>query len=501
MGTPEAAITFYSFLNPVTLWWLFASTFLGIVIGALPGLTATMGVSLLVSLTLGLGTVNSMVVLIGVFLGGIYGGSRSAILLNVPGTPSSAATAIEGFPLALKGEGTYAGVVVTTCSTLGGVVGMLILWLATPWVAKMALAIGYWEYFWLGMFGIVISGSLVSDKWYKGLISGMAGLFISAIGIDGIYGISRFDFDSTTLKSGISLVPAMIGLFGLTEAFTALSEPESHLVQGERRMTPRHLFGTFLDSFVLLFRHFRLFLQSSVIGTLIGALPGTGSDIAAWVAYDAAKRTSKRKELFGKGSWEGIIGAETSNNACTSGVFIPVITLGVAGDAVSAIIMGGLQLHGYRPGPTFLMENPGFLPFLCAVLLAVNLAMLIQGVLLTPIIGKVLQLPVGVIMPMVVLMSVVGSYAVNIRAFDIGVMVFFGFMGFVMKKLKIPAAPMALGIILGSLVELNFRRGLMAGKYSILPFFTRPVSTALFLLLAVFIVWPIIRNARRAGES
>ncbi len=364
----------------------------------------------------------------------------------------------------------------------------------------MALAIGYWEYFWLGMFGIVISGSMVSDKWYKGLISGMTGLFIATIGIDGIYGMPRFDFGSTTLKSGISLVPAMIGLFGLTEAFSAISDPDSHLVQSSRRLTPRYLLGGIGDGFVMLYRNFRLFTQSSVIGTLIGALPGTGSDIAAWVAYDAAKRTSRKKELFGKGSWEGLIASETSNNACTSGVFIPVITLGVAGDAVAAIIRGGLQLHGYRPGPTFLVENPGFLGFLCMVLLLVNLAMLFQGVLLTPIIGKVLQLPVGVIMPMVVIMSVVGSYAVNIRAFDIGVMVLFGFLGFAMKKLKLPAAPMALGIILGSLVELNFRRGLMAGKYSVAPFFTRPVSLTLFCLLVVFIVFPGVRGGQETTD-
>ena len=499
MNAPQLDIA--SLLNPESLLLLAFATFCGIVIGSLPGLTATMGVSLLVSTTLGLGPANAMVVMCGVFLGGIYGGSRSAILLNVPGTPSSAATALEGFPLTRQGRGIEAGVMVTTASSLGGIVGLVFLMLLAPQIAKAALAIGYWEFFWLGMFGVVICGSMSAERPYKGLISGMLGLFMSCVGLDGIYGGTRFTFGISGLRAGISLVPAMVGLFGLSEAISSLTDPESHTIEKLQKMTVKDLVGYVGESFVMVKNNFRVFITSAVLGTFIGAVPGTGEDVASWVAYDTAHRSSKHKELFGHGSWEGLIASETSNNACTSGVFIPMLTLGVAGDAVSAIMLGGLQLHGYQTGPSFMSDNPGFLYFLGATLLLVNLVMLLEGVVLTPIIGKVLQIRIGIIMPVVVVLSVIGAYAANIRSFDIAVMVVFGFIGFLLKKLHISAAPMALGIILGSLVELNLRRGLMAGQYSMAPFFTRPVAAVLALLLLFFVVWPIIRGRRKEKEA
>ncbi|MGI6687976.1 MAG: tripartite tricarboxylate transporter permease [Christensenellales bacterium] len=489
-------LTVADLLQLETLIYLILSVLAGIIIGALPGLTATMGVSLLVSTTVGLGSANAIVVMCGVFLGGIYGGSRSAILLNVPGTPSSAATALDGFPLAKKGEGIKAGIVATTFSALGGLVGCAFLLIFAPQISKVALKIGYWEYFWLGMFGVVIAGGMQADKPYKGLLSGILGLVVACIGIDGIYGVHRFTFGTRTLKAGISLVPAMIGLFGLSEVFTSLSDPESHMIREKDKTGLRTLWGVVKESFVMLKKHLRLFIQSSVIGTFIGAVPGTGEDIASWVSYDTARHTSKEKELFGKGSWEGLIASETANNACTGGVFIPMLTLGVAGDAVSAIIMGAMQLHGYRTGPNFMVENPGFFLFLAITLVLINIVMFFQGVVMTPIIGKVLQIRMGIIMPIVTVLCVIGSYAVNTRTFDISVMVVFGFLGFLFKKLRIPTAPMALGIILGELVELNLRRGLMAGEYSIAPFFTRPVAAVFFVLFLTFIILPIVRNAR-----
>lgn len=490
-----------SLLNLESLLLLAFSTLAGIVVGALPGLTATMGVSLLVSTTLGLGPANALVVMVGVFLGGIYGGSRSAILLNVPGTPSSAATALEGFPLTKRGEGVRAGVMVTTASAAGGVIGLCILMLLAHPISKAAMLIGYWEFFWLGMFGIVICGSMSAERPYKGLISGMAGLFISCIGIDGIYGGTRFTLGISGLKAGISLVPAMVGLFGLSEAITSLTDPESHLIENIKNTTVGDLVGYVKESFVMLKNNFKLFVASSVIGTLIGAVPGAGEDIASWVAYDTVRRRSKHKEQFGHGSWEGIIASETANNACTSGVFIPMLTLGVAGDAVSAILLGGLQLHGYQTGPSFMSDNPHFIYFLGALLLLVNIMVLVEGIIMTPIIGKVLEIHVGVIMPVVVVLSVIGAYAANVRSFDIAVMVVFGFVGFLFKKLHISPAPMALGIILGSLVELNYRRGLMAGKYNVALFVTRPVAAVLALLLVFFVVWPIVRERIQAKEN
>ncbi len=471
--------------SATALFYIVFGTFLGIIVGALPGLTATMAVALLVSLTYGLSPVNAIVVLVSVYLGGIYGGSRAAILLNVPGTPSSAATALDGFPLTRRGEGAKAGIIVTTFSALGGILGLIILILASPFLANFALKFGVWEYFWMAIFGIFMSSNLTSSRIYKGLIAGFMGMLISCVGLDPIHGFGRYTFGQTSLMGGISLVPAMIGLFGLAEAFEAIRNPLSHSREdSEQEQVP--LFQLFVSSLKMLFKKPILFLRSGIVGTLIGALPGVGPDIASWVSYDLAKRSSKEKDKFGQGSYEGVIASETANNAATSGVFIPLLTLGIPGCAVSAVILGGIQLHGFRPGPTFFFENLSFIYFIVGVLFLTNIIMLIEGTFLTKIISKVLKVNVGIIMPVVIVLSVIGAYAVNLRNFNVGVMLVFGFLGIIMRQLKIPAAPMALGIILGPMADLSFRRGLLAKSYSVLPFFTRPIS--LVLILTIFMV-------------
>lgn len=486
-------INLASLLNIRTILLLVVGVFGGIVVGALPGLTATMAVSILVSVTYGMKGADAIVILVAVFLGGIYGGSRSAILLNVPGTPSSAATALDGFPLAKKGLGARTGIVVTTFSALGGLVGLIILALLTSFIAKFALKFGFWEYFWLGMMGVLISASITagdSSKKYKGMITGFLGMLIALVGLDSIHGFPRLTFGIRQLNGGINLVPAMIGLFGLAEALDSIKDPESHRIENSKnKETIPQLWK---ESFLDVKRYPKTFLTSSLIGTFIGALPGVGPDIASWVAYGSAKRGSKHPEEFGKGSMEGIIASETANNAATSGVFIPLLTLGIPGDAVSAIILGGIQMHGYMPGPTFFFENPDFVYFLAFIILLVNVVMFFEGSFLTNIIAKVLKAPVGVIMPLVIVLCVLGSYMINLRTFDIVLMLIFGLVGLIMRKVKLPAAPMALGIILGTLVDQNFRRGLMASRYSFSQFFTRPLSMVLYGILILAVIWPIV---------
>lgn len=486
-----------SLFEPKTLLYAVIGTFLGIVVGALPGLTATMAVSILVSLTFGLNTSEAIVILVSVFLGGIYGGSRSAILLNVPGTPSSAATALDGWPLSKKGEGGTAGIVVTTFSTLGGIVGLIILALLTPLIAKFALKFGYWEYFWLAMMGVLISATLTTGevKNYKGILSGIMGMLIACVGLDPIHGLPRLTFGINQLFGGINLVPAMIGLFGLTEAFYALMEPSSHDIIDSNIDTS--LFDSIRKSFSFLKENLSNFIRSSIIGTFIGALPGVGPDIASWVAYGTAKKQSKDPDLFGKGSYEGIIASETANNAATSGVFIPMLTLGIPGDAVSAIILGGIQMHGYKPGPTFFFENPGFIYFICGALLIVNIIMWLQGCALTKWLSKILTVPVGILMPIVMVFCVFGSYMINFRKFDVILMFCFGILGIIMRKCKIPPAPMALGIILGTLADTNFRQGMLAGKFSLFPFFTRPLSLLMFIIIVLSLMSPMFKYVKR----
>ncbi len=494
-------VNLLSLFSPVTFLYLCMGTFLGIVVGALPGLTATMAVSILISLTYGLSAANAIVVLIAVYLGGIYGGSRSAILLNVPGTPSSAATAIDGFPLTLKGEGGRAGVVVTTFSALGGLFGLVILAVATPLIARFALKFGYWEYFWLAMMGVLISASITTGDApnYKGIIAGFIGMLISCIGIDPIHGYPRMIFGYSQMMGGINLVPAMIGLFGMAEAFDAIKNPKSHeVMELKKKESLPAMIGA---SFKMLVKYPRAAIQAGLIGTFIGALPGVGPDIASWVAYGTAKRGSKHPEEYGKGSYEGIIASETANNAATSGVFIPLLTLGIPGCAVSAIILGGMQMHGFRPGPTFFFENPSFVYFIAGTLLLVNIVMWLQGVVLTSVIAKILKAPMGIIMPLVVVLCVVGSYTISLRKFDVVVMLIFGLFGMVMRKLKIPGAPMALGIILGSMADLSFRRGMIAGRFSIGSFFARPLSLVLIGILAFALLLPVVNKIRDRNRA
>ncbi len=488
-----------SLFDPMTLSLAIVATFLGIVVGALPGLTATMAVSILVSLTFGLDTSKAVVILISVYLGGIYGGSRSAILLNVPGTPSSAATALDGWPLSKRGEGGAAGILVTTFSALGGVLGLVILALLTPVIAKFALKFGYWEYFWLAMMGVLISATITTGeaKNYKGIITGFFGMLIACVGLDPIHGIPRLCFSTPQLFGGINLVPAMIGLFGLTEAFSALMEPSSHDILDAGKDS--RLVQLVKKSFTFLKKYPVNFFRSSIIGTFIGALPGVGPDIASWVAYGTAKKQSRTPEEFGKGSYEGVIASETANNAATTGVFIPLLTLGIPGDAVSAIILGGIQMHGYKPGPTFFFENPGFVYFLSGTLLIVNIIMWLEGCAITRVLSRILKAPVGVLMPIVMVLCVFGAYMINLRKFDIILMLCFGLLGIVMRKCKLPPAPMALGIILGTLADTNFRQAMLAGRYSLAPFFTRPLSLIMFIVILISLLSPVITRLRRKG--
>jgi len=487
---------------PASLAYLFCGCFLGIVVGALPGLTATMAVSLLVSLTYSLDRTSALAMLISVYLGAIYGGSRSAILLNVPGTPSSAATALDGFPLAKKGEGPLASIVATSVSAGGGMFGLLALLFTTPLIAALSLKFGVWEYFWLAMFGVVIASSLTTSTFIKGLIAGLLGLFFSYIGMDEIHGFARFTFGRTSFMGGISLVPAMIGLFGFAEAIDSIMAPESHLIKdtGEKKQS---LWQMTMTSFKMMLTPpgLGVFIRSSIIGTIIGAIPGVGPDIASWTAYGAAKRTSKHPETFGNGSYEGLMASETANNAACSGVFIPLLTLGIPGCAVTAVIIGAMRLHGLRPGPTFFFDSPEMVGFIAAALFITNIFIQLQGVGLTTVINKVLEAPVGAIMSVVIVLSVVGSYAISIRMFDVYTMLAFGLLGLGMRRLKIPAAPLALGMILGPLADLNFRRALYAGQYAFRPFFTRPISIVLVASLVLMIGGPLVKVIRGARNG
>lgn len=452
----------------------------GVTIGALPGLTVTMAVSLLVSVTYGMETFSAILVLGSVFVGGVYGGSNAAVLLNIPGTPAAGATAIEGHAMANKGQAGRALGLSAIASFCGGIFGTAILMLAGPLLAGFALDFGSWEFFLLAIWGVSISASLAGDNFLKGMISGFIGLFVASIGMDAIYAYPRFSFGVTSLSAGINLVPAMIGLFGVGEVLYTLKNEHQKQIPSK--------VGSLIPPLKPLMKHAKTVIKSTLIGSGMGALPGAGADIAAWVSYGVAKNSSKNKEEYGTGSEEGLMAAETANNAQIGGAFIPTLILAVPGGAVTAVILGALRLHGVRPGPMFYAEQPTFIYAIGLTLFVANFIMLFYGLTLAPHLAKLLQLPRTSLLSVVTVLTVVGAYAVDVRYSDILVMFIFGLGGFLMREMNYSPAPMVLGIILGPMADENFRRALLVTNGSLRPFFTRPICVVLIIVISALII-------------
>ncbi len=469
------------FLTVRTIFDILWSTQLGIIVGMLPGLTATMGVALMTTLTFSMPPENAILILICMYIGAIYGGGRSAILLNIPGTPANAATAMDGHPLALKGESGRAIGISTTGSFLGSIIGMVLLAFFTPLLGNFALNFQSFEFFWLAVFGIVISGNLTAPKDpIKGWISGFLGIFIALIGMEGIHGHVRFSFGNTNLSGGINLIPAMVGAFGFAEILSMMKYRHVNVVKTSiKRILP---------SFREIFRYRKTIIRSGLIGTLIGAIPGVGEDIAAWVSYDFAKRGSKEPEKFGKGSVEGLIASETGNNAAVAGAVIPVLSLGIPGSAPAAVLLAAMFIHGVRPGPLIMIESPDFVYKVVAMVFLATCAMFVLGLSMVKHIVKILQVPRTKLMPLIFTLCVVGSFAIQSRIFDVRVMVFFGILGFVMLEMEYPVAPMILGLILGNMLDTNFRRALVIAEGEILPFISRPICIVLISLIILTLI-------------
>ena len=468
------------FMTPASIAYALISALIGFIIGALPGLTATMGVALMTTLTIALPPNQALLILICTYVGAIYGGSRSAILLNIPGTPASAASCIDGHALAKQGLAGRAMGIATSGSVLGTWIGMICLAFFTPVLGEMALKFGAYEFFWLAVFGVVISGNLTGNDPLKGWMAGFLGLFIAAIGQDGLYAYDRYTFGIHDLSGGISLVPALVGAFGFAEVISVMREvPKAVQVNA---------FDTVIPKIRDVTQYWRTIIRSGLIGTGIGIIPGVGEDVAAWSSYAAAKRVSKEKGKFGKGSIEGLMAAETGDNACVPGAVIPVLTLSVPGSAPAAVLLAAMLIHGVNPGPLIMIENPKFVYDVVAMMFIASIGILIYGLTLTRPLIWILQFPKTVIMPVIFVLCVVGSYAIAQRLFDVYVMLFFGVVGFALRQLNFPMAPLVLGIVLGDLMEKSLRRGLVLSDGDLVPFLTRPISFVLFALIAATIL-------------
>jgi len=467
---------------PGTLFHVAWATLLGILVGALPGLTATLGVALLTTLTFKMAAGDAILILICAYVGAIYGGSRSAILLNIPGTPASAATALDGFPIARQGRAGRAMGLATSGSVSGSLIGMLMLALIAPVLADFALEFQSFEFFWLAVFGVVISGHLTAlDDPLKGWISGFLGLLVAMVGQEGIHAYQRFSYGSTDLAGGLGLLPALVGAFGMAEILMVMAFPAWQTIRdASDRIIPniREVFG---------FR--RTITRSGILGTLMGLIPGVGEDMGAWVSYAAAKRASKQPEEYGRGSTEGLIAAETGNNAAVPGAIIPVLTLAVPGSAPAAVLLAAMFIHGVRPGPLIMIEFPGFVFEVVAMILFASIAILIFGLALARPLLMVLAIPRERLMPVIFVLCTIGSFAIASRIFDIWVMLGFGLLGFALRAMKYPMAPLVLGIVLGDILDKNFRRAMVLTDGSLEPFFTRPISGVLAAMTALTIIF------------
>lgn len=481
--------------TPLNLLLLLVSTCGGILIGALPGLSATMGIALLAGLTYTMNQDMALIVLLGIYVGGIYGGSLSATLIGIPGTGSAAATTLDGYPLAKKGLGREALSTVTIASFIGTLIGMVFLAFLTPALQDLSLMFASHEYALLAVFGVTICGTLTTEgSPLKGWIAGFFGLALSCVGYEQLFSIPRFTFNNVALYSGIAFVPAMIGLFGLPNIFDNLSRntsADSVDVSSEKKMK--------ISVLGMVRNNFAGIVRSGIIGTAIGAIPGVGEDVAAWLSYDTAKRSSKHPEEFGKGSFEGIIASETANNAAIGGALIPMLSLAIPGSPPSAVLLGALQLHGIRPGPMLTFDQPEFIPYMAALLLLASFMMRFSGWGICQIAPKILRVPFFILMPVVGVLSIIGAYALNVNMFDLTIMFVFGIIGYIFMKLKIPAAPIVLGLILGNMADANFRRALQASQGNFCPFVTRPLSIIVLLLIffTIFSQTPIYAGLKK----
>ena len=483
----------------VILPWLIGMAF-GIFVGATPGLTATMAVALIVPFTFYLPNPNTgLALILGISFSAIFAGDIPAVYLRIPGTPASAAGALDGHEMAKQGRGRFALVLDLFCSCLGGLIGVALLILVAPQLARFALRFSNFEYFWLGVVGLGIGAVVTQGPPLRGVIGALLGMMISLIGIDRVSGTPRFTFGQPELTSGIDFIAVMIGLFGLSEVFRNLKRRDSLMTSA----TSNTHSARPLEVLFTMWKHKLTILKSSLLGTFVGALPGAGADIAAWAAYGVAQRTSRTPEKFGTGCTEGVVAPTTANNAAVAGAWIPALVFGIPGDSVTAIALGALLMYNIKPGPLIFEQNGEQIQSIFLIAIITQLLLLPAGWFGIRAFGRILRLPRSVVMTAVVVFSVVGSFALRNDLFDVWVMLAAGVAGYFLEARRVPLAPLILGLILGPMVEENLRAGLIKTSGNFLPFLTRPICLTMLLMLvaAFFGPWMMRRIGKRSKPT
>lgn len=480
------------FSNPYSLLFILVGVTAGIVVGCLPGLTATMGCALLIPFTFSLDPVQGLLMLMGIFTGGIYGGSISGILIRTPGTPAAAATLFDGFPLSQRGEAGKAIGVATIASFVGGIIGALIMSFLAPEIAVFGLRFGPPEFFALAVFGLTMIISISGESLLKGAIAALVGLLITTIGFDPLSGVPRFHFGNENLLGGITFIPALIGLFGFAQVFRNIEKMDV-VPQVKSKV------GKILPRFKEVKKLLPTMIKSGGMGTFTGSIPGLGADVAAFVAYGEAKRTSKHPEEFGKGSLEGVAAPESANNGATGGAMIPMLTLGVPGDAVTAVLLGALTIHGFQPGPLLFRDHLEIVYPIFAGMILCQLVLLVVGLGGARLFAKLINVDTKVLTPIIFLLCIVGSYSIRFSFWDVGLALSIGVIAYFMEHAKFPVSPILLALILGPMAEQNMRRSLMLSHDDLTIFVTRPLSAA-FLFLAIVMAITSYRKFRKLRE-
>lgn len=484
---PSALMTV---LDPGTLGWVFIGAIVGLVFGAIPGLTALTAIAIFTPITFLLPLQDAFGFLIGIYCCGFYSGSIPAILLKTPGAPGNAATALEGYPMACQGRAGEALGLSIFSSYIGGTLSAIALLIIAPLLGTFALKFGAPEYFSLGILGLLCVAGISGKSILKGIIGTGLGIMISLIGMDPINGTPRFTFDTVNLMGGIALIPALVGLFAIPEVLIQIGKIKQQ-AQGEVSKFSSALpkFRAFIDAKWTL-------LRSTLIGLFIGILPGIGPTIASWVSYTEAKRAAKKPEEYGNGSAEGLIACESANNSVTGGALIPLLSLGIPGDSVTAVMLGALMIQGLTPGPMLIVEHFDIISIMLWLLVISNLFMLMIGVLGAKTFPYILKVPMKILMPVIVVLCVAGSFASNNSLFDVEVMIILGLLGYILSQFELAMPPIVLGFILGPIIEPNFRRALVGSHSNPAVFFTEPISAGILALAGLMLLFIIKNNLK-----
>ncbi len=484
---------------PTTFLLIIAGTILGVIFGALPGVSASMAVALAMPFAYAMNPVVAIAFLVSVYCASITGGGITAILFKIPGTPSSAPTTFDGYPMALQGKVGKALGTSLVCSAIGGVVASIAMFLLSPQLANVALKFGPSELFAVSFLGLSVLTALDSDNIIKTLISGLIGLFLATIGLDPLLAIPRFTWGNSALLSGIEMIPIMIGMFAVTEVLKQTQKPTklADIGPGGSNNKVKADLLTFKEAWSIKWT----IIRSSIIGTLVGILPGAGATIASFLSYTTEVKVSKNPEKFGKGAIEGVAASETANNAATGGSMVPLLALGIPGGNAAAIMMSALVLKGVQLGPLLVKTQPQYLSSVFASMIVTNIIMVIIAMWIAKVFSKILKVPYSILGPSIVMLATVGSFALQSSTGDVILMAIAGILGFAFIKFKFSSAALVLGLVLGGMTESNLRRAVSLENGNIMAVLLKPITAILISVCVIMLLYPVISGMIKSKKE